>query len=700
MRRLGSISGASKKSWLCVLALFFISGMIFSVSASEQPYQSYIFNQWGDPVPTPIPYEPVEVISGEQLGIGAFNNPQDLFVDDAGNIYVVDTKNNRIVHLDRDFTLLRVITEFELAGVTETFNGPSGIFVDEQGTMFIADTDNERVVQLDSAGSLERIITFSKPEGLNIEFTQFLPSKLVVDPVGRIFVAARNVFDGLMEFNVDGEFMGFVGAPAVRPSVYDLFWNRFATKEQRERRSLFLPIEYTNVTLDSVGFIYAVAKDEVRRLNPTGLDVLQREGQWPIVGDIQPPADVNDSFFRDITVSRNGIYHVLDSERGRVFTYDDRGNLLYVFGSKGANIGSFSRARSIANYGERLFVLDEQRGQITVFDPTEYARLIHLANHHYMLGNFAESNEAWNKVLVLNNHFPLAYDGLGMAHIRQRDYASAMEYFRLANNREYYSKAYAHYRKDVIERNFLWILLGLIALITAIVFWIKWRSKRPQQKAIYDSSVVHGWRRFFGGLRYALHVVVHPFDGFWDLKYEERGNLPAATTILLLASLSLVFLKQYTGYLFNYRDVTEINILSEVVTSVVTFLLWVVINWALTTLMEGKGTFLDIYTATAYALTPLILINFPITIWSNYMILNEGAYYYFFYGLGIVWSGLLVFFGTQVTHHYTPGKTLWTCVLNLVGMGVVVFLGLLFVNMFSMLAEYATTVYREIVYRL
>ena len=62
-----------------------------------------------------------------------------------------------------------------------------------------------------------------------------------------------------------------------------------------------------------MGFIYAVAQDEVLRLNPTGLDVLKREGQWPIEGDVVRGVDVTASFFQDITVNRDGIYHVLDS---------------------------------------------------------------------------------------------------------------------------------------------------------------------------------------------------------------------------------------------------------------------------------------------------------------------------------------------------------------------------------------------------
>ena len=40
-------------------------------------------------------------------------------------------------------------------------------------------------------------------------------------------------------------------------------------------------------------------------------------------------------------------------------------------------------------------------------------------------------------------------------------------------------------------------------------------------------------------LKYALHVIVRPGDGFWDLKHEKRGDLWSATTILALVMLRL-----------------------------------------------------------------------------------------------------------------------------------------------------------------
>ena len=42
--------------------------------------------------------------------------------------------------------------------------------------------------------------------------------------------------------------------------------------------------------------------------------------------------------------------------------------------------------------------------------------------------------------------------------------------------------------------------------------------------------------------------------------------------------------------------------------------------------MDGKGTLKEIYIASAYALTPIVLINVPMTIVSNYLTLNEDSF--------------------------------------------------------------------------
>ena len=86
-------------------------------------------------------------------------------------------------------------------------------------------------------------------------------------------------------------------------------------------------------------------------MSPGGLDTLIRAGKLKIVGDVKYAADMDPytgpSTLVDIVIRENGIYSVLDSKRGRVFTYDNYGNLLYVFGGPGGHQGMFNRPSAI-----------------------------------------------------------------------------------------------------------------------------------------------------------------------------------------------------------------------------------------------------------------------------------------------------------------------------------------------------------------
>ena len=86
-----------------------------------------------------------------------------------------------------------------------------------------------------------------------------------------------------MEFNVDGEFRGFVGAPRVTPTLADVLWSRIAPDAQRERQALFLPTEFSALDVDDDGSIFvtkqgAANNQAIKKLNPAGRDVLIRKG--------------------------------------------------------------------------------------------------------------------------------------------------------------------------------------------------------------------------------------------------------------------------------------------------------------------------------------------------------------------------------------------------------------------------------------
>ncbi|GEM_PF-1214991 len=73
-----------------------------------------------------------------------FNNPTDLAVDKRnGDIYVVDTGNNRIQRFNSEGSFLSEFGQF--GSENGSFNSPWGIAVDNQGFVYIADSNNKRI---------------------------------------------------------------------------------------------------------------------------------------------------------------------------------------------------------------------------------------------------------------------------------------------------------------------------------------------------------------------------------------------------------------------------------------------------------------------------------------------------------------------------------------------------------------------------
>ena len=690
--------------WL-IAALLLVGGeLVFAA-----PYASYTYDFYGNAVPAPQAYTAQGIIDGASLGISPLREPRDLAVSPGGEIYIADTGNNRILRLDRDFELIQVIDGFWREGSWDTFSAPVALYVTERGRLYVADRDNARLVELTADGTFVRIIGPPQADlkGTLPENFNYRPFKVAVDQGGRIYVLADGIYEGLLEFDVDGNFRGFLGAPLVRPTILERFWAKLATREQRKRMVLFLPTEYTTVDLDERGFLYVAEFNQIRRLNPSGTDVLRKNGFFEPIGDVptapeyRPSEEVPSTSFIDIVARQNGMYSVLDRQRGRIFTYESDGHLLYVFGGLGTTEATFRVPVALDVLGDTILVVDRGANRVVVFEPTAYAQLIHAAIQEYLGGNYERSAELWTDVLRRNLNYDLAYTGIGRALLRQDRFAEAMTSFRLGSNREQYSKAFSLYRREVMAENFGKVMAGLLVAVLAIWVWLKIKPRLAVAEAAVTRFVpVRRPQGFVTSLLYAKHVIFHPYDGFWDLKHEKRGTLRAALTIVGLVAVTYVVMRQYTGFIFNPRDLSRLNVIVELLSVLAPFFLWAVVNWALTTLMDGKGTFRDIIIATAYALVPFVLINLPLTFVSNYLTMEEGTFYHFFRIAAALWSGYLVFIGMAVTHDYESGKNFWTCILTVVGIGVVLFIGLLFIHVINVVVGFISSVYAELVLRL
>jgi len=201
-------------------------------------------------------------------------------------------------------------------------------------------------------------------------------------------------------------------------------------------------------------------------------------------------------------------------------------------------------------------------------------------------------------------------------------------------------------------------------------------------------------------LKYSLHVIFHPFDGFWDLKHEKRGSVKSAITIVLLLILVLVLNQQLTGFEYNYRINQNLNIFTQIEIVLLPLLLWCVSNWCIVTLVDGEGDFKDIFITTAYALVPAIIIYAFMTLLSNVITLEESSYYLALAILAVIWSGFLIFCGIMTVHQFTGLKTILTIIIAIIGMMVIAFLALLFFALIQQFLNFCYLVYREITLRL
>lgn len=202
-------------------------------------------------------------------------------------------------------------------------------------------------------------------------------------------------------------------------------------------------------------------------------------------------------------------------------------------------------------------------------------------------------------------------------------------------------------------------------------------------------------------LRFPFYLIVHPFNAYWELKYErnQRTSLWISFAILAALSFTMILQAQYAGFVVNYNDPRELNSFMEIVYVVVPVLVFSIANWSLTTLMDGEGKFVEIFISTCFALTPMILINFPLIWISNFMSLDEAAFYYFFTGVAALWTLYLLFVGNMTVQQFTPSKTIMTLFFTLVAMGFMAFLGLLFFSLIQQIAGFVITIYQEIVMR-
>lgn len=208
------------------------------------------------------------------------------------------------------------------------------------------------------------------------------------------------------------------------------------------------------------------------------------------------------------------------------------------------------------------------------------------------------------------------------------------------------------------------------------------------------------WQRYFKSLKFALYCMTHPLDGFWDLTHEKRGTYAAANTILILTLIARVASLRFTSFVIMNVYWEDINIFTYIASVLFPLALWVLGNWGLTTLFDGKGRLGQVYMATCYAIAPYPLLQFPMMIMSNFITIDEAAFYSMLGYVSLGWAAFLIIFAMQQIHEFSPGKNIVFTIASLFAMLVMVFILLLFFSMISQGVAYFISLAKELLFRL
>jgi len=208
------------------------------------------------------------------------------------------------------------------------------------------------------------------------------------------------------------------------------------------------------------------------------------------------------------------------------------------------------------------------------------------------------------------------------------------------------------------------------------------------------------YTRYFKSFKFAFYCMTHPLDGYWDLTHEKRGSLAVANTILILTLVARITSLQFTSFIFNQVYWPEVNIFLYLGSIVFPLALWVVGNWALTTLFDGKARLPQIYMATCYAMLPYPLFQFPLIIFSNVVTVNEAEFYSLINTIVLVFCAVYIVVAMMQIHEYTMSKTILFTAFSIFAMLVIVFILLLFFSMISQGIAYFVSIVREILFRI
>lgn len=613
--------------------------------------------------------------------------PEDIFVR-GDELYVTNTGAGCIVR-----TTLSGDGRTDLG--TGILASPTGVFVTDSGEIYVADPGLGKVVVLDRDGALVR--EYGRPQTKTFgENAQYQPSKVAVSDAGVLYIVSSGSFDGVIQLDQSGEFLGYYGYNNVPMTAAEVLQDLIFTDAQKAQLFHKIPLAFYNLALDEKGLCYTVTQKTesapLKKHNIAGVNILAES------------LDAED--LADVCIGPDGqIFSV--GENGTVYETDSNGSLLFELGGQATNSerrGLFTLASGIAADADCcLYVLDKERGIVHTFIPTESALLLHQAIRQYEDGEYEGSRDTLNELLRVTGNLEIVYYYLGNNQMQLRRYEEAMECYRRAGDSEGYSDAFWEVRTQSISRWFGWGILGLAVLAAGAVALSSARRRARRGKPV-EYYYTDGKKASEIGLRknlvFAFKFFKHPFNAFYEVKVGARGTVASGCILYILAFVSFAFYYVGRSFSFSQIQLTDVSPLYVVMLFFLPVGLFVLASYMVSEINNGEGTFRKMFAGMAYAMIPFICLPPVITLLTHVLTQSEAFLVSFGMLLAVAWTAILVLLSIKEIHNYGFGQVALNVVLALFLMIVMIFVGSLIGMFWDTVLDTVASVVKEVIYRV
>jgi len=651
---------------------------VTQAEAAQSTTYTWAVDRKGRFVRTQDAYLPDRTVTNLML-----KDPEDIFARD-GLLYISDGGNRRV--LVYDINTDTVIREVQYEG----FQRPRGIYVTAAQELYVTDSVAGAVFRFDSEGEL--LQTFVRPESAAFGDTAYAPMRVAVDNRGSLYLVGEGVSNGIIQLSVTGEFLGFFTTNRVTLTVFQFLQSVFFTDAQIANLQDRVPGTFSNIYTDARGIVYTVT---MGRMRPDNIKKHDMRG-----GNMFLDGIITSNSLSDITTDGNGIIYVTDT-RGWVMIYSPDGDMIFYFGGYSsediAGMYSYLTAVAVEDNGI-LWTLDYDKAYLQSYRPTEYTLSIYEALSLFNEGRYNEAEEKWTNVLRYNQTSVLAHDGIGKANLYLQEYDDAMMHFELAGNREFYSQAFWEVRNAWLQNNLIWIL-SVIFILSLLMFIIKRADRRRTLRdAVIERRHRIGQTRGIRDFTFALYIMLHPLDGYYDLKRRIRGTYGGASLMLIALFVSMMLYQTSKAYILQTVAVEDMNLAALVFGFFGIIALFISCNYLVTSINDGEGSIGDIYRMTAYSSLPLTLSFVMITLLSYVITFNEVFLVTFLLATGVGWFCLTLYMGLQEVHNYNVMNTIKSIFFTAVFIVIAIIALLILTILFQQMMQFLEGLGREAYY--